>query len=149
MYHLPLHAQVILILSSLDFMLGLKVLFFFVSLQLRGFPWILCRFYKAVTERLLGWVTRGDSFNLPTVLGMFILNVFPISTLCVRTDPWALITQKSLHLTFSQTPLQAYVLPKCQVWNCHYTNSLWNFNLLCRMGNRNRPINLSREQGKF
>lgn len=96
-------------------MLGSKVLFFFVSLQLCGFPLMLCRFYKAVTDMPLGWVTRGDSFNLPTVLRMFILNVFPISTLCVTTDPWALITQKSLPLTFSQTPLQAYVLPKCQV----------------------------------
>lgn len=101
--------------SCLDFLLGLKVLFFLVSLQLCGFPLMPCRLYKAVTEILLGWVTGGNSFNLPTVLGMFILNVFPISTLCVRTDPWALITQKGLHLTFSQTPLQAYVFPKWQL----------------------------------
>lgn len=134
----------------MDFMLELKVFFFFfVSLQLFGFPLMLYRFCKTVTDTPLGWVTRGDSLNLPIVHGMFILNVFLISTLCVRTDLWALINQKCLHLTFSQISLQAYVFPKCQVWNCHYTNSLWNFNLLFRMGNRNKPINHSKWQRKF
>lgn len=117
-----LHAQVTLKLWVTWTLYWVEsVFFFFVSLQLCGFPLMLYRFCKTVTDIPLGWVTRGDSLNLPIVLEMFILNVFLISTLCVRTDLWALITQKCLHLTFSQISLQAYVFPKCQVWNCHYT----------------------------
>lgn len=75
MYNLTLHVQLISILQ-LELHVGIKSALFLCFFTVFQFPFILCRFYKTMTGILPGQVTQGDSFNLPTLLGIFILNVF-------------------------------------------------------------------------